>query len=162
MSGLSPGLSGYIHLNVRGREGSLFNSVKPEAIFAYTLFLVTILPNKCKTIFNSPQMEYMEELELHNNEENPLKDLISDQIYTILKLNGLFNETSIRDRLIRKKYRVLRERNVSSGNAIDIIREEYPYLQFDTIKKIVHHSPGYRKKRTSYITNIEHFSNRYP
>lgn len=104
----------------------------------------------------------MEELELHRNDENPLKDLISDEIYLILKLNGLFNETSIRDRLIRKKYRLLRERDVSSGEAIEIIREEYPYLQFDTIKKIVHHSPGYRQKRNSNILKSEHFPNRYP
>jgi hypothetical protein len=72
---------------------------------------------------------------------NPLSDLISNEIYELLNSRGLINETSVRDRDIRKKFRLLRANKMSSGDAIDALREEYPYLQFDTIRKIVYNSP---------------------
>ena len=71
----------------------------------------------------------------HNN---PLADLISDEIYELLETRGLINEKSVRDYQIRKKFKALRDQKVSASDAIDVIREEYPYLQFDTIRKIVY------------------------
>jgi hypothetical protein len=70
--------------------------------------------------------------------DNPLSDLISDEIYEILNTQGLIDEKSVRDYQIRKKFKQLRAGKVSAGDAIDAIREEYPYLQFDTIRKIVY------------------------
>lgn len=70
--------------------------------------------------------------------ENPLSDLISDDIYELLSGHGLIDEKSVRDYQIRKQFRQLRANKVSAGDAIDAIREEYPYLQFDTIRKIVY------------------------
>jgi len=70
--------------------------------------------------------------------DNPLSDLISDEIYEILNSQGLIDEKSVRDYQIRKKFKQLRAGKVSAGDAIDAIREEYPYLQFDTIRKIVY------------------------
>ena len=70
--------------------------------------------------------------------ENPLSDLISDDIYQLLNEHGLIDEKSVRDYKIRKQYRTLRTSKISAGDAIDAIREEYPYLQFDTIRKIVY------------------------
>ncbi len=70
--------------------------------------------------------------------DNPLSDLISDEIYEILNAQGLIDEKSVRDYQIRKKFKQLRAGKVSAGDAIDAIREEYPYLQFDTIRKIVY------------------------
>lgn len=70
--------------------------------------------------------------------ENPLSDLISDEIYDLLNAHGLIDEKSVRDYQIRKKFKQLRASKVSAGDAIDSIREEYPYLQFDTIRKIVY------------------------
>jgi len=70
--------------------------------------------------------------------ENPLADLISDDIYQLLNDHGLIDEKSVRDYKIRKKFRTLRTSKISAGDAIDSIREEYPYLQFDTIRKIVY------------------------
>jgi hypothetical protein len=70
--------------------------------------------------------------------ENPLSDLISDEIYELLSSQGLIDEKSVRDYQIRKKFKQLRASKVSAGDAIDAIREEYPYLQFDTIRKIVY------------------------
>ncbi|QQS38209.1 MAG: hypothetical protein IPM56_02565 [Ignavibacteriales bacterium] len=70
--------------------------------------------------------------------ENPLSDLISDDIYDLLNSQGLIDEKSVRDYKIRKKFKQLRASKVSAGDAIDALREEYPYLQFDTIRKIVY------------------------
>ena len=83
----------------------------------------------------------MEELNPNEIELNPLSDLISNEIYNLLKNKGLFNETSLRDRLIRKRFKSLRLKKYRVSDAIDIIREDYPYLQFETIRKIVHHPP---------------------
>ncbi len=70
--------------------------------------------------------------------DNPLSDLISDDIYDLLNAHGLIDEKSVRDYQIRKKFKQLRASKISAGDAIDAIREEYPYLQFDTIRKIVY------------------------
>jgi len=70
--------------------------------------------------------------------ENPLSDLISDEIYDLLDAHGLIDEKAVRDYQIRKRFKLLRLTKVSAGDAIDTIREDYPYLQFDTIRKIVY------------------------
>lgn len=70
--------------------------------------------------------------------DNPLSDLISDDIYELLSSQSLIDDKSVRDYQIRKKFKHLRSSKVSAGDAIDAIREEYPYLQFDTIRKIVY------------------------
>lgn len=69
---------------------------------------------------------------------NPIPELIPDDIYLRLKEHNIIDEKAVRDYLIRKKFRELRQQKVSAGDAIDYIREEYPYLQFDTIRKIVY------------------------
>lgn len=73
-----------------------------------------------------------------NSNINPLSDLISDEIFETLNSRGLINEKSVRDHLIRKKFNALKTKNVSASQAIESIRQEYPYLQFDTIRKIVY------------------------
>ena len=72
------------------------------------------------------------------NGGNPLSDLINDDIYNLLNSKGLINETSVRDHLIRAKFKELRSAKMSAGDAIDAIRKEHPYLQFDTVRKIVY------------------------
>ncbi len=69
---------------------------------------------------------------------NPLSDIIPDEIYTLLKSKGLINEKSVRDHLIRKKFYEMKKNNINASEAISIIRKDYPYLQFDTIRKIVY------------------------
>jgi hypothetical protein len=83
----------------------------------------------------------MENMNLSEHTVNPLSDLISNEVYELLKSKGLINETSVRDREIRKKFKMLRAEKMSAGDAIDILRDEYPYLQFDTIRKIVYNTP---------------------
>ena len=83
----------------------------------------------------------MENVNLSEQPVNPLSDLISNEVYELLKSKGLINETSVRDREIRKKFKMLRTNKMSAGDAIDVLRDEYPYLQFDTIRKIVYNTP---------------------
>ncbi|OGU29497.1 MAG: hypothetical protein A2057_14010 [Ignavibacteria bacterium GWA2_35_9] len=83
----------------------------------------------------------MENINLNEQPFNPLSDLISNEVYEILKSRGLINETSVRDREIRKKFKMLRANKMSAGDAIDALRDEYPYLQFDTLRKIVYNAP---------------------
>jgi hypothetical protein len=83
----------------------------------------------------------METTNLSEQYINPLADLISNDIYEALMSRGLINETSVRDREIRRKFRLMRAGKMTAGDAIDALRDEYPYLQFDTIRKIVYNSP---------------------
>jgi len=76
--------------------------------------------------------------ELKAKIDNPLSDLISDDIFELLDTHGLIDEKAVRDYQIRKKFKQLRASKISAGDAIDTIREDYPYLQFDTIRKIVY------------------------
>ena len=68
---------------------------------------------------------------------NPLADLIDDQTYALLEQHKLIDQKSLRDYLIRKSFREMRER-MSAGDAIDKLQQMHPYLQFDTIRKIVY------------------------
>lgn len=69
---------------------------------------------------------------------NPLSDLISDDIYSLLQTKGLINEKSVRDYTIRKKFHELKSKNIPASESIERLRNQYPYLQFDTIRKIVY------------------------
>ncbi len=73
-----------------------------------------------------------------DNINNPLAELISDEIYDILNTRGLINTKSVRDYKIRKRFDNLRDQEVSAGDAIENIRVDYPYLQFDSIRKIIY------------------------
>jgi hypothetical protein len=74
----------------------------------------------------------------HRMGNNPLADLISDNVYEILNSRGLINEKSVRDYQIKRRFKKMREDKISATIAIDKLRDEYPYLQFDTIRKIVY------------------------
>jgi hypothetical protein len=74
----------------------------------------------------------------HHDDANPLAELISDDVYDLLETHNLLNEKSVRDFQIRRKFRRMRHHDVAAYDAIERLREEYPYLQFDTIRKIVY------------------------
>ena len=71
-------------------------------------------------------------------ENNPIQELINDDVFLTLSKHGLLDEKAIRDYIIRNKFHELRQKRISTGDAIDSLRGEYPYLQFDTIRKIVY------------------------
>ena len=83
----------------------------------------------------------MSEVEVSQSLNNPLSDIISDDIFEMLFTRGLIHERAVRDYRIRVKFKALRAQKIKTGDAIDALREEYPYLQFDTIRKIVHNPP---------------------
>lgn len=77
---------------------------------------------------------------LINSSQNPIPELIDDEVYNLLSSRGLINEKSVRDYLIKKRFKYMRQSKIRASDAIDSLREEYPYLQFDTIRKIVYQS----------------------
>jgi|GEM_PF-1066833 len=68
---------------------------------------------------------------------NPLSEILDDATYTLLAQNRLLDERSVRNYSIRKAYRELRKR-MSSTDAFEQLHELHPYLEFDTIRKIVY------------------------
>lgn len=68
---------------------------------------------------------------------NPLSDFIDDEAYSLLEQHRLIDQKALRDYLIRKSFREMRGR-MSAGDAIDQLQQQHPYLQFDTIRKIVY------------------------
>jgi hypothetical protein len=70
--------------------------------------------------------------------KNPLNDLISDEIYELLTTRGFINLNAARDHFIRKRFKSLRASRLSASDAIDELRKDYPYLQFETIRQIVY------------------------
>jgi hypothetical protein len=79
---------------------------------------------------------------MNSNKNNPLAELISDEIFELLDSRGLINKKSVRDYEIRKRFDNLRNNELSTGDAIEIIQEDYPYLQFDSIRKIIYNRPN--------------------
>jgi hypothetical protein len=79
----------------------------------------------------------MKELNLSYS-SNPLSDLISDEVFETLHSKGLIHEKSVRDYIIKKKFNLIKGKNVTASQAIESLRLEYPYLQFDTIRKIIY------------------------
>ena len=77
-------------------------------------------------------------------EHNPLTGLISEDTYALLIEHDLLSEKGVRDYQIRRQFRMMRRRDIPAYEAIEALREQYPYLQFDTIRKIVY---GLRKRK---------------
>lgn len=69
---------------------------------------------------------------------NPLGGLVTPEVYEMLAANNLLNEKGVRDYHIRQQFQALRRSNVPAYEAIEELREQHPYLQFDTIRKIVY------------------------
>lgn len=65
---------------------------------------------------------------------NPLSEFVTDETYELIKT--FLNDTAVRDFVIRKKYKELRKQGFRPGDAIDEIRKEYPYLQYESVRKI--------------------------
>jgi hypothetical protein len=87
--------------------------------------------------FNNINKERKLKPAVKSKSDNPLSELIDDNVYNTLKKYKLLDEKAIRDYKIRQMYKEMR-REMSAGEAIDKIQELFPYLQFDTIRKIVY------------------------
>ncbi len=71
--------------------------------------------------------------------ENPLSDIVTDDVYKTLIENSLLDYKAVRDYQIKRRFKDLRN-YMSVGDAIEKIQDEYPYLRFDTIRKIVYNA----------------------
>ncbi|MEL6676145.1 MAG: hypothetical protein AAFR61_28315 [Bacteroidota bacterium] len=69
---------------------------------------------------------------------NPICQIIPDDLYQTLLHYNLLNKKVLRDFQIKRQYIHLREEGLRSADAIDSILNEYPYLQFDTVRKIIY------------------------
>src|SRR5437764_564526 len=60
---------------------------------------------------------------------NPVADLIPDEMYQMLVANNLISEKGVRDYLIRKSFRAMKEREeLKSCEALERLQTIYPYL----------------------------------
>jgi len=73
--------------------------------------------------------------------QNPLKNHLSDETFQFLIKNNLIREKGVRDYKIRKLYKKLKE-NHPTFLIIEKIQSQYPYLQYETIRKIIYQKPN--------------------
>ncbi|HET6401175.1 MAG TPA: hypothetical protein VFH95_07220 [Candidatus Kapabacteria bacterium] len=80
--------------------------------------------------------------------QNPVPDLIPDELFQLLRSNDLINEKGVRDYIIRRAFKAMREQHeLKSSEALERLRAVYPYLQIDTIRKIIYRiGPGSNRK----------------
>jgi hypothetical protein len=72
------------------------------------------------------------------NAGNILRDVMTDDQFMHLRRMGLLNEKALRDFHIRKTFKELRNQHITAHHAIEKLQVMYPYLQFDTLRKIVY------------------------
>ncbi len=81
---------------------------------------------------------------------NPLKSHIPDHIFQFLVENNLINEKGVRDFKIRQRFKQLRKR-YPTQKVIELLQEEYPYLQYETIRKIIYQKIKIRSPEYFYL-----------
>lgn len=69
---------------------------------------------------------------------NIISDIVDDATFKKLFDSRLLDAISLRNYAIRKQYRRLREKNMPSPSCLELIQQEYPYLNFDSLKRIVY------------------------
>lgn len=69
---------------------------------------------------------------------NPICQIISDETFSALLSLNLLNQKALRDLEIKRRYLYLREHGYRSSEAIESLLEEYKYLQYDTVRKIIY------------------------
>ena len=82
--------------------------------------------------------------------QNPLSSHISDTIFEFLVKNNLLKEKGVRDFKIRQHFSSLREKH-STQDAIEILQGDYPYLQYETIRKIIYQKVQLRSPEFFYL-----------
>jgi len=82
--------------------------------------------------------------------KNPLKPHIPDSIFQFLIEHNLLREKGVRDFHIRTRFRELKK-NHSTQQALEILQEEYPYLQYETIRKIIYQKTEPRSPEYFYL-----------
>ena len=68
---------------------------------------------------------------------NPIAHLVPDEVYSRLENLDLLNLKKLRDYEMRSLYEDFKK-EMNANDAIEAVRDEYPYLQFDTVRKIIY------------------------
>lgn len=80
-----------------------------------------------------------EQSAVQRNLDNPLTGIISDELFNTLLAHDLLNEKALRDFMIRQQFKKLKaESNMRTMDVMNELQRMYPYLQLDTIRKIVY------------------------
>lgn len=69
--------------------------------------------------------------------KNPLQSHIPDQIFEFLVKNNLLSEKGVRDFKIKQEFKMLKK-EYPTFRALELLQAEYPYLQYETIRKIIY------------------------
>ena len=69
---------------------------------------------------------------------NPIRQILPDDLFRMLLDLNLINRKVLRDFEIKREYKMMRRRGLKSQEAIDALLAAYPYLQFDTVRKIIY------------------------
>ncbi|HED10851.1 MAG TPA: hypothetical protein ENJ10_09205 [Caldithrix abyssi] len=68
---------------------------------------------------------------------NPLSPHLADDVYQFLVKNKLLRSKGIRDYVIRCRFNEMRH-HLPTSVIIERLQDEYPYLQYETIRKIIY------------------------
>ena len=69
---------------------------------------------------------------------NPIRQILPDDLFSMLLELNLINRKVLRDFEIKRAYKKLRTNGLKSTEAIEAILDMYGYLQFDTVRKIIY------------------------
>lgn len=69
---------------------------------------------------------------------NPIRQILPDDLFSMLLELNLINRKVLRDFEIKREYKKLRKDGLRSAEAIEAILDRYGYLQFDTVRKIIY------------------------
>lgn len=110
------------------------------ATFCRTVILGRFAARNTRSTANFPATakRAIMQVVVEHQRSNPLSGLVSDEVFRVLEKHELLSEKGVRDYEIRRKFRQMRRQNVPAYDAIERLREDYAYLQFDTIRKIVY------------------------
>jgi len=84
---------------------------------------------------------------------NPLKPQLSDEIFHFLLKNNLLREKGLRDYVIRQRYHKLKG-HYPTYVIIEMLQDEYPYLQYDTIRKIIYQKLTVKEENFYMISSV--------
>lgn len=73
---------------------------------------------------------------------NPLRELVPDEFFFILREKGFLNERAVRDYYMKKRFEELKSRH-QPKEIFSILQREFPYLSEDTVRKIIYTRNGF-------------------
>lgn len=69
---------------------------------------------------------------------NPVPELLDDDTFRDLAERKLLDRNGLRNYLIRRRFWAMRADGVPAAKALERLHEDFSYLQFDTLRKLVY------------------------